>query len=553
MKNLTKILIILLLTNFNLYSKNRTIINGTQLIDSLKISEKGDSVFIPGNIIINASGKTITVPEGVTLYSNRLNSFPGGGGALIYSTSFTPVDNKTPLIQTGGENVTLSGLRLRGATSEISDFDYRKGVSKGIHGNHKGLKVINCEIFWFDMWGIYLYTPENSFIYKNYIHHCRNAGYGYGVWVGGSGTKYEGTSTIEKNIFDACRSAIDGSGHYNNMIIIDNLFLPEQHYTVISRHGQSNGCFGGNNITIMNNTILSFSKTFTIPTPATDSGKIIIKNNILRTLPCRPGKSISSIECKGDLFCSNDTLYSNNNIPYIPEFSVKITSNKDTLKLGETCTLSAEGGQFYWWKIPDGNLNQLDKVGNKIFYNFTQPGSYIITLYSLKNNKYCISHKNIFVLPKEGTQIIFWVKDSYIGNIKNILKKSFLINDTEYWSDDIEGYEGWQRIIVRYDSTIKKISLQFSCINNSPSEELGEVFCWWDAVSILTPEKVLFSDSFESEKINWQLSTSNLGSNVSTQSPVGEKRDGEKSYLFRKAIGGNIQLGWGGKISWNFK
>ena len=95
--------------------------------------------------------------------------------------------------------------------------------------------------------------------------------------------------------------------------------------------------------------------------------------------------------------------------------------------------------------------------------------------------------------------------------------------------------------------------MQFLCINNSPSEELGEVFCWWDAVSILTPEKVLFSDSFESEKINWQLSTSNLGSNVSTQSPVGEKRDGEKSYLFRKAIGGNIQLGWGGKISWKFK
>lgn len=242
------------------------------LLILLSIALPGDTVTVTGTI--NATGYTITVPAGVTLFSSTR--------ALIYSTSFTPVTGGAPLVQTGGPNVTLSGLRLRGATGEITDFDYRRGVSKGVHGNHPGLKVVGCEIMWFDMWAVYLYSPDGAIIEGNYIHNCRNAGYGYGVWVGGSGTKYEGVATIRRNVFDACRSAVDGSGHYSDMVITDNVFLPEQHYTVISRHGQSNGCKGGNSFTATGNIVTSDQRAFTIPDPATDTGRVVVSGNRVR-------------------------------------------------------------------------------------------------------------------------------------------------------------------------------------------------------------------------------------------------------------------------------
>lgn len=242
------------------------------LLLALSTALPGDTVTVTGTI--NATGYTITIPQGVTLYSNTR--------ALIYSTSFTPVTGGAPLIQTGGKNVTISGLRLRGATGEITDFDYRRGVSKGIHGNHPGLKVVGCELYWFDMWAVYLYSPDGAIIEGNYIHNCRNAGYGYGVWVGGSGTKFEGTATIRRNIFDACRSAVDGSGHYSNMIIEYNTFLPEQHYTVISRHGQANGCRGGNSSIVTGNIVTADQRAFTFPEPATDTGLVVFSGNRVR-------------------------------------------------------------------------------------------------------------------------------------------------------------------------------------------------------------------------------------------------------------------------------
>ena len=244
----------------------------TALLLALSTALPGDTVTVTGTI--NATGYTITVPQGVTLYSSTR--------AMIYSTSFAPVTGGLPLIQTGGPDVTISGLRLRGATGEITDFDYRRGVSKGIHGNHPGLTVTGCEIYWFDMWGVYLYAPDGAVIRDNYIHNCRNAGYGYGVWVGGSGTKFEGTATITRNIFDACRSAVDGSGHYSNMVVTDNVFLPEQHYTIISRHGQSNGCKGGNSFTATGNIVTADQRAFTIPDPATDTGRVVVTGNRVR-------------------------------------------------------------------------------------------------------------------------------------------------------------------------------------------------------------------------------------------------------------------------------
>ncbi len=492
------------------------------LVLALSTAIPGDTVWVTGTI--NATGNTLTVPGGVTLYSNTR--------ALIYSTSFTPVTGGAPLVQTGGPNVTLSGLRLRGATGEITDFDYRRGVSKGVHGNHPGLKVVGCEIMWFDMWGVYLYAPKDAVIEGNYIHNCRNCGYGYGVWVGGSGTKYEGTAIIRKNIFDACRSAVDGSGHYSNMVIDSNVFLPEQHYTVISRHGQSNGCKGGNNFTATGNIVTADQRAFTVPDPATDTGYINITNNRIRN------NTKSVVGCAQAIPLSD---------PYVPLFTVAI-SGKDTVKLGTPISLSASGADTYWWRFGDGLIDQGQRIAKSVSYTYTTPGVYMVTCIGWKGLEPSIAYKPVVVLPDSGIWLNVSVKDSYIGSLRGAFVKSILINGSPVWSDDVSGYEGWTKVSLRCD-TLKTLSLELRSLNGCSQSDIAEMFCWWDGVSVLKPNGVVFYESFEG-KVVWTLKTDPLGSGVSTQTPVGERREGEKCYLMRYAYGKDILPGWGCTISY---
>lgn len=495
------------------------------LLLMLSLALPGDTVKLTNSI--NCTGYTITVPEGVTLYSDNR--------ALLYSTTLSQVNGEKPLIQTGGPNVTISGLRLRGATGEITDFDYSRGVSKGIHGNHPGLKVINCEIFWFDMWGIYLKVPDKAFITNNYIHNCRNAGYGYGVWVGGSGSKYEGTAVISNNIFDACRSAVDGSGHYSNMIIEYNTFLPEQHYTVISRHGQSNGCKGGNSTIITNNTICSYQRAFTIPEPATDTGLILIANNKVRN------NSKSVFGCNG-IVPDADT-WSN-------EYNVSITG-LPTIKVNNPITLTASGADTYWWRFGDGLIDQGQRIAKSVTYTYKKPGVYIITCIGWKGLNPTINYYPVTVLPESGTWLNLWVKDSYSGSLKNKFIKTVYINNNAVWTDDVAGYEGWQQISIQCD-TIKTIAFELRSPKGCKQSEIQELFSWWDAVSIVTPQGVVFHDSFEN-KVTWKLTTDTINTGVSTQTPVGERRDGETCYLLRYALGKDAGAGWGGKMEYKIK
>lgn len=539
---------ILFLGSINSFGMVRTSTTLGELINNLSMSTYGDSIFIPANISINATDNTIRIPAGVTLYSTR-NKYDIGRGGLIYSNSKTVYPGGLPMIETAGENVTISGLRLRGATGEITDFDYTDGLSKGVHGNHRGLKVICCEIYNFDLWGVYLYVPANSYIFNNYFHHCRNAGYGYGVWVGGSGTKYEGDSYIMNNIFNACRSAVDGSGHYSNMYILHNAFLPQQHYTSLSRHGQgSGGCKGGNKTIVIGNTLLSKQRAFTIPYAATDTGYIEIKDNLLRNATCTSGQ-ISSIGCDGDLVCQRVPPF-DQNYQYTPNFIPTITSNKsDTIMEGEMQTFTAYGADAYWWRISETKVAQAEVSTQSITFGFPKPGVYITTLIAFKGNDVSIIYKTTVVLPRTGTWVTAAIKDSYSDGLRGKFFKSMYVNDVEVWRDDVEGYEGWERISFRCDSTIKSIAFGLSSPNGCSQGEIMELFCWFDAISIISPTGVKFYESFEGDRILWQLTNNAVGAGVSTQNPVGEIRDGEKSFLIRKAMGADCGSGWGGRIT----
>ncbi len=220
-----------------------------------------------------------------------------------------------------------------------------------------------------------------------------------------------------------------------------------------------------------------------------------------------------------------------------------ILTTAQSVKVGIPITLSATGTDTYWWRFGDGLIDQGQRTGKSVTYTYRSPGVYVVTCIGWRDLEPSITYYPVTVLPDSGVWVSAWVKDSYIGSLTGRFVKTLYINGRAMWSDDVAGYEGWQRISFRCD-TVKTLSIELRSPSGCKQSEIAELFCWWDAISVVSPSGVLFHDSFEG-KANWTIRTSPVGTGVSTQTPVGERRDGERSYLFRYAMGADAGKGWG--------
>src|SRR5690606_26572369 len=158
----------------------------------------------------------------VTLFSDRGKG--GKQGAYIYSNKY----DTNPLFATAGNDVVISGLRLKGPDGEVvnkveidkivarnkksgnkinlsSIQTYGIPNSKGILISHDNVIIENCEVFNWSHAAIFVERSGSAKVYHNYIHHTQRKGLGYGVMV-------EGYADIKANIFDYNRHAIAGSG-----------------------------------------------------------------------------------------------------------------------------------------------------------------------------------------------------------------------------------------------------------------------------------------------------------------------------------------------------
>lgn len=222
-----------------------------------------------------------------------------------------------------------------------------------------------------------------------------------------------------------------------------------------------------------------------------------------------------------------------------------------TVKINNPITLSATGADTYWWRFGDGLIDQGQRTGRSVTYTYRQPGVYVVTCIGWRGMEPSFTYTPVTVLPDSGTWVSVSVKDSYIAALKGRFVKTIYANGTPVWSDDVSGYEGWQRVSFRCD-TIRTLAIELRSPSGCKQSEIQELFCWWDAVSVVSPSGVIFYDSFEG-KVNWSISTSPIGTGVSTQTPVGERRDGERSYLFRYAVGKDAGAGWGARLTRSIK
>ena len=165
----------------------------------------GDTVYVIDNLEIEIpEGGSLVIPDGVTLASGRGRN--GSQGALIFSNNFLETDYffEYPAIMAGND-VQITGLRLRGPDSTSSSVNYGKqavGIKQEYSTN---LEIHNCEIYNWYVFGIYIIESVNVNIHHNYIHNNQNPHIGYGVC-----NRNKTETIISYNIFNRNRHDIAG-------------------------------------------------------------------------------------------------------------------------------------------------------------------------------------------------------------------------------------------------------------------------------------------------------------------------------------------------------
>lgn len=182
------------------------------LLKALQDAKTGDTVYVDDAVEIDLSGKqNIVIPGGVTLASGRGRD--GSEGALLLATPL----KTSPLFETGGPGVRVTGLRLRGPdgtrrTEELRKL-YKEGkyysipTSDGIVCTHPDLEVDNCELSAWSHAAVFLKQgATDAHIHHNYMHHNQRSGLGYGVCLDRS------NALVEGNLFDWCRHHVAATG-----------------------------------------------------------------------------------------------------------------------------------------------------------------------------------------------------------------------------------------------------------------------------------------------------------------------------------------------------
>ncbi|MBQ2325684.1 MAG: right-handed parallel beta-helix repeat-containing protein [Clostridia bacterium] len=223
-----------------------TVTDTASLISALREAKSGETVFVPADAKISITGLSLTVPEGVTLASDRGRIKEDGtlstGGMLYTSTR-----QKEAI--TLSANAVITGLTVVGADTErhmthlkrglnssgtaYTDYYYSLILSRGIIVKGDGATVHNCEISGFSEAGVLVQGSKGVKVHHCYIHHNQRNGFGYGVSL-----YSQSEVEIYQNIFNFDRHAIAADGSAGSSYSAhDNIHCGTAIYHIFDAHG----------------------------------------------------------------------------------------------------------------------------------------------------------------------------------------------------------------------------------------------------------------------------------------------------------------------------
>ncbi|MCX6671866.1 MAG: hypothetical protein NTX92_08110, partial [Euryarchaeota archaeon] len=236
-------------------SISHTVTTYAELVSALSGAPAGHVIYIPEGANINLTGKPyLAIPAGVTIASNRGSN--GSQGGRIFKLRVTS-DECGMALYANGDNVRITGIRLEGPDKEAMGYYCpMTGIRNSDISPEGRLIVDNNEIWGWSFAAVRIYQPNATQmakgmadaelgssianIHHNFIHHCQDTGYGYGVVVAW------GPALIKGNIFDYTKHAVACGGYAGEGYEASyNIHLGHNIYQVFDVHGSD---YGGNRI-----------------------------------------------------------------------------------------------------------------------------------------------------------------------------------------------------------------------------------------------------------------------------------------------------------------
>lgn len=188
------------------------------LDEALTSATSGDVVYVDGDASIDLGDETVTVPDGVTLASDR--GIDGAAGGHLHT------DSETDVVDIGDEG-RVTGLRLEGPFYEFFDPSwYARG--SGLRALGEDVVIDNCEVWGFAYAAIYAHGDAH--VHHNHVHHNARDGLGYGV------VTVAGHPVIEWNYFEYNRHSVASSGDHHGYTVRYNHFGSDAAGIVIDVH-----------------------------------------------------------------------------------------------------------------------------------------------------------------------------------------------------------------------------------------------------------------------------------------------------------------------------
>ncbi len=297
-------------------SGDYTVTDTASLVSALREAKSGEVIFIPADAKISITGLSLTVPEGVTLASDRGAVNEDGtvsAGGMIYTTT----RQKEAL--TLSANAVITGITLVGADTErhmthikrglneagtsYTDYYYSLTLSRGIIVSGDNAAVHNCEISGFSEAGVLIQASKGVKVHHCYIHHNQRNGFGYGITLYG-----QAEAEIYQNMFNFDRHAIAADGSAGSSYSAhDNIHFGTAIYHIFDAHGGSDRGDGTDiacdKVEMVNNVFLSDKLPY--KKRGTPTEHSLFKNNIV----IYPEKSYEYRFLYGNNFICEDNIF----------------------------------------------------------------------------------------------------------------------------------------------------------------------------------------------------------------------------------------------------
>lgn len=238
------------------------------LTSAIAGARAGDIVYVDDTAALDLTGQSLCIPAGVWLASGRGRT----EGALLYVTQGA----STPMLQACGDDVRITGLRLRGPDPETCPSEWPDDCPNDVSGDvncayctttaygvgtsgYAGLEVDNNELSGWTYTAVGVHDAVGADIHHNHIHHGWREGLGYGVVIYGSGTN---AALIRWNRLDAMRHAVAAQGYpTEDYEARDNLVGTAANGHVFDVHGQNEATgdgssYAGGDIRVHRNVVL---------------------------------------------------------------------------------------------------------------------------------------------------------------------------------------------------------------------------------------------------------------------------------------------------------